>query len=176
MKTTFWSPEGKPIDHEEFVEQLFGEFPSLFQDEEALRKIWSLPSTRKRLLEELEEKGYSQDQLEDLRQMVHGNESDLFDVLNYIAYAKDLVPRTERAERAKIHLNHYDAKQQEFLNFVLEQYIKGGFKELDDLKLPDLLELKYHGITDAKKELGELTTIRQNFINFQEEIYRDRVG
>lgn len=176
VKTTFWGPDGKPIDHEEFVQQLFGEFPNLFQDEEALRKIWSLPSTRKRLLEELEEKGYSQDQLEDLRQMVHGNDSDLFDVLNYIAYAKELVPRSERAEKAKVHLNQYNPKQQEFLNFVLEQYIKGGFKELDDLKLPDLLELKYHGITDAKRELGEITTIRQNFINFQEEIYRDRVG
>ncbi len=92
-------------------------------------------------------------------------------MLSYVAYHKDLVPRLERAEKAKIQLGDYNAKQQEFLNFVLEQYVKEGVDELDDAKLPDLLELKYKAIADAKRELGEIKSIRETFIGFQEHLY-----
>ena len=175
IKTTFWSPSGKPISASEFMNQLYGNLPALFKDENELRKIWSLPSTRKKLLEELEEKGYSNSQLEDLRELIHGQDSDLFDVLSYIAYKSQLVARLERAGRAKIQLGEYNPKQQEFLNFVLDQYVKEGFKELDIEKLPDLLELKYKAISDAKRELGEIRSIRETFIGFQEFLYKKRV-
>ncbi len=174
VKTTFWSPEGKPIGHEEFINQLYSNLPSLFSNEEDLRKIWSLPSTRKKLLMELSEKGYTNSQLEDLRNLIRGEDSDLFDVLSYVAYHKDLVPRLERASRAKIQMNDYNPKQQEFLNFVLEQYVKEGVDELDDSKLPNLLELKYKAIADAKRELGDIKSIREIFIGFQEHLYKER--
>ena len=154
--------------------ELFGDLPSLFKNEAHLRKIWSLPDTRKKLLEELSEKGYSYTQLEDLRKLVHGEDSDLFDVLSYVAYHIDMVPRLKRAERAKIHFNTYNSKQQEFLNFVLKQYVKAGVNELDDEKLPDLLELKYHALADAKKELGDIASIRNTFISFQEFLYKGK--
>ncbi|GAB5419136.1 MAG: DEAD/DEAH box helicase family protein [Crocinitomicaceae bacterium] len=173
-KTSFWSPSGKPISSAEFIEQLFGDLPEFFKSESELRKIWSLPSTRKKLLTELSEKGYTNSQLEDLRNLIHGEDSDLFDVLSYVAYHKDLVPRLERAGRAKIQLIDYNQKQQEFLNFVLEQYVKEGVNELDDSKLPDLLELKYKAIADAKRELGDIKSIRETFIGFQEHLYQER--
>ncbi|MCC5913382.1 MAG: restriction endonuclease subunit R, partial [Balneolaceae bacterium] len=176
VKTSFWSPDGKPISGEEFVHNLFGDIPSFFKNEDELRKIWSKPETRKRLLQELSEKGYSQTQLEDLKKMVHGEDSDLFDVLAYIAYHSEIVPRTERASRAKLHLDSYDAKQQEFINFVLEQYIRDGVSELDDEKLPNLIELKYNALANAKRELGSVKTIRDTFIGFQEWLYSERVG
>lgn len=53
------------------------------------------------------------------------------------------------------------------LNFILDQYVKEGVKELDDKNLSELLKLKYKEIADAKQELGEIKTIRDNFINFQ---------
>ena len=176
VKTSFWSPSGTPISSIEFIQQLFGDLPSFFANEEELRKIWSLPSTRKKLLTELNEKGYTNAQLEDLRLLIHGEDSDLFDVLNYIAYSKDLVPRLERATRAKVQLGDYNPKQQEFLNFVLDQYIKEGFAELDDVKLSPLLVLKYKAIADAKKELGEIKSIRDAFIGFQGYLYGDRAN
>ena len=174
VRTSFWSPSGKPISSQEFIEQLFGDLPSFFTNENELRKLWSLPSTRKKLLTELSEKGYTNSQLEDLRNLIHGEESDLFDVLSYVAYHKDLVPRLERASRAKIQMNDYNQKQQEFLNFVLEQYVKEGVDELDDSKLPNLLELKYKAIADAKRELGDIKSIRETFIGFQEYLYQER--
>ncbi|AFU70510.1 type I restriction-modification system, restriction subunit R HsdR [Psychroflexus torquis ATCC 700755] len=174
VKTSFWSPSGKPISSQEFITQLFGDLPSFFNNEEQLRTLWSVPSTRKKLLTELSEKGYTNSQLEDLRHLIHGEDSDLFDVLSYVAYHKELVPRLERASRAKIQMNSYNVKQQEFLNFVLDQYVREGVDELDDSKLPDLLELKYKAIADAKKELGDTKSIRDTFIGFQQHLYQAR--
>ncbi len=176
VKTSFYSPSGKPIGHQEFMESLFGDLTNILKDEQELARIWSLPSTRKKLLEELNEKGYTRAQLNDLRKLVQGAESDLFDVLSYVAYHKNLVPRLARAERAKIQLMDYDAKQQEFLNFVLEQYIRDGVNELDDQKLPELLKLKYKEISDAQQELGSIQSIRAAFIGFQEYLYKDKAS
>ena len=176
IHTSFWGADGSMMSAEEFVQQLFGDIPSLFQDEEELRKIWSLPSTRKKLLEELSEKGYTESQLEELKKLVHGEDSDLFDVLNYVAYQKDLLPRLERAEQAKIHFNDYDPKQQAFLNFVLAQYVKEGVSELDDGKLAALLKLNFGAIDDAKNQLGPIQGIRDTFIGFQEHLYEEKVS
>ncbi len=176
VKTTFYSASGKPISAEEFMQQLFGDLPSFFQDEAELRRIWSLPGTRKQLLEELSERGYTDDQLEELRKLVHGEDSDLYDVLSYVAYHTSLIPRMDRAEKARVHFQQYNPKQQEFLNFVLEQYIHSGVDELDDHKLPELLELKYNAIADAKQELGSIQSIRETFIGFQRLLYEGSVG
>ena len=54
----------------------------------------------------------------------------------------------------------------------MDQYVKEGVEELDKSKLPDLLELKYHAISDAKQELGEIKNIRESFIGFQQYLYR----
>lgn len=171
INTTFWSPDGTPISAEEFVRLLFGDIPSFFKDEDELRKIWSNPDTRKTFLSKLSDKGYSITQLENLSKLVNGEDSDLFDVLAYVAYHRDMVPRFERAENAKCHLDAYDSKQQEFLNFVLEQYVKEGVSELDVDKIPSLLTLKYKGVTDGISILGGVETIRGVFIGFQEHLY-----
>lgn len=176
VSTSFWSPDGRPISAEEFLRSLFGALPELFKSEDELRTIWSKPDTRKKLLEELSEKGFAKQQLTEFQKILNAENSDLYDVLAYIAFHSDILERTERADRAKIHLDNYDPKQQEFLNFVLSQYIKQGVDELDDTKIGDLLVLKYHAIADAKKELGDITTIRNTFIGFQTYLYDNRVA
>ncbi|MBW2187938.1 MAG: DEAD/DEAH box helicase family protein, partial [Deltaproteobacteria bacterium] len=40
MATTFWHPNGSPMSAAEFTQQLFGEFPNLFRDEDELRALW----------------------------------------------------------------------------------------------------------------------------------------
>jgi len=85
IATSFWSPDGKPISSSEFIERLFGDLPGFFKDEDELRKLWSRPDTRRKLLEGPEEKGYGQEQLVDLSRMIDAEKSDLYDVLSYIA-------------------------------------------------------------------------------------------
>jgi len=171
VQTSFWSPDGKPISSHEFLTSLFGSLPDFFKDEGQLRAIWSKPDTRKKLLQDLNEKGYTHSQLEDLRHMIHAEDSDLYDVLAHVAFSTNPVKRSERAEYAKSHFGVYESKQRVFLDFVLKQYVQTGFTELDDAKLPELLTLKYKAISDAKRELGEISGIRKTFIGFQEYLY-----
>ncbi|HYV94011.1 MAG TPA: DEAD/DEAH box helicase family protein [Chitinophagales bacterium] len=176
VKTSFWSPDGRPISAAEFLQTLFGSFPDFFKSEEELTKLWSRPDTRKKLLEELNEKGFTKSQLHDLQNMIHAEKSDLYDVLAYVAFHSTPIERTARAERAKIQFNNYDPKQQAFLNFVLKQYVNSGVEELDEAKLKPLLELKYRAIDDAKKELGDIARIRDTFIEFQHHLYEQKVA
>jgi type I restriction enzyme R subunit len=176
ISTSFYSPDGRPISAEEFLRSLFGALPELFKSEDELRTIWSKPDTRKKLLEELTEKGFAKQQLTEFQKILNAENSDLYDVLAYIAFHSDILERIDRADKAKIQLANYDPKQQEFLNFVLSQYVKQGVEELDDTKISDLLILKYHAIADAKKELGDIATIRNTFIGFQTYLYDKRVA
>ncbi|MBL1211266.1 hypothetical protein [Geminocystis sp. GBBB08] len=49
--------------------------------------------------------------------------------------------------------------------------ITEGVGELDQGKLPKLLELKYHNLNDAVAELGTVKGIKQIFIDFQKYLY-----
>ena len=58
----------------------------------------------------------------------------------------------------------------------MQQYVNSGVEELDDAKLTPLLQLKYKAIDDAKKELGDIASIRNAFIGFQSYLYENRVA
>jgi type I restriction enzyme R subunit len=170
--TTFWGPDGKPISAAQFVAGLFGELPKLFKNEDELREIWSEPSTRKGLLLGLEEKGYGVEQLTIIGKMIDAENSDLFDVLAYVAFAQAPISRKERVETRRDGIYQaYSDKQREFLSFVLGHYISEGVSELDQDKLPDMLELKYHTMADAITTLGEVPEIRNVFVGFQRHLY-----
>jgi type I restriction enzyme R subunit len=170
--TSFWDTSGKPVSAAEFVEQLFGELPAFFKDEDELRKLWGQPETRRALLNALKEKGFGGEQLNAIGKMIDAENSDLFDVLAYIAFKFTPISRKERVEKNKAKiLSSYDDKLQAFLDFVLAQYIQEGVGELDREKLPQLLELKYQGVNDAAKELGGVSRINDAFIGFQKWLY-----
>ena len=173
VQTSFWSTEGKPISSEEFLNSMFGSLPEFFRNEDELRAIWSKPDTRKKLLQELNDNGFTESQLNDLRSLIHAEDSDLYDVLAYVGFNTNPVKRSKRAEYVKSNYGVYESKQRVFLDFVLKQYIESGVSELDDLKLPQLLTLKYNAIADAKRELGEISSIRETFIGFQKLLYQD---
>lgn len=172
IATSFWSADGKPISVEEFMNNLFGAMPEFFQSEEELRKIWSNPTTRKALLEKMESYGYGRDELETLQKMIDAERSDLFDVLAYISFLSQPITRKERVQKNKGKiLEGLDEKQKEFLEFVLAKYEDRGVEELDEEKLPILLNLKYHAIADAEQSLGEVDQIRAMFFSFQKNLY-----
>jgi type I restriction enzyme R subunit len=172
MATSYWSPDGKPISANQMVENLFGELPQFFKDEDELRKLWSKPDTRKTLLQGLADKGFGAEQLAVISQIINAVMSDVFDVLAYIAFAMAPITRSERVETRRGNIfGHYDAKLQVFLDFVLGQYVSQGVGELDQDKLGDLLQLKYHTVTDAADQLGGIPAIRATFIGFQRYLY-----
>jgi len=172
ISTSFWGADGKPVSIQEFMDNMFGAMPEFFKSEEELRKIWSNPTTRKAFLDKIAEIGYGKDELEILQKMIDAEQSDLFDVLSYISFLTQPITRVERAENAKSKIfRGLDEKQKEFLNFVLSKYEEEGVEELDEEKLPILLNLKYRSISDASKELGDVDQIRSIFFGFQKNLY-----
>ena len=83
--------------------------------------------------------------------------------------------RDVRAAQAKVHVHSvFTAKQQAFLDFVLQHYVTVGVEELDQAKLTALLRLKYHSsIADAVADLGEPDEIVALFTGFQRFLYED---
>jgi len=177
MATSFWSPDGKTISATQFIERLFGDLPELFKDEDELRKLWSRPDTRRKLLGGLAEKGYGKEQLAELTRMIDAEKSDLYDVLAYVAFALAPISREERVnKRRSLIFARYGGKQREFLAFVLDHYIQQGVEELDEEKLPHLIELKYHAVSDAVAVLGSVIDIRKMFIGFQKHLYAQQTA
>ncbi len=178
VSTSFWSADGKPISAEEFLNNLFGELPKLFKDEEELRKIWSNPITRKVLLENLESAGFPKDDLLTLQKLVDMEKSDLYDVLEYV-FNGDYIAMTREARAKAAEVTIFallNDKQKEFIAFVLSKYIETGVDELGEEKLSILLENKYQSLPDALGVLGEVPEIRKLFFEFQEHLYKQTVA
>lgn len=178
ISTSFWSSEGKPISVEEFLQNLFGSLPDFFKSEEELRTIWGNPMTRRTLLEKLDEAGFGKDELTTLQKLIDAEKSDLFDVLEYV-FNSDFKPITREARVAAAEATIFallNEKQKEFIEFVLSKYIETGVEELDQEKLPGLLTNKYQSFEDAGKVLGDLSKVKDLFIEFQRYLYELRVG
>ncbi len=173
MATSFWHPDGTPMSAQQFMEALFGKLPEFFKDEEELRRIWSLPDTRKSFLSRLAEAGFGKEQMTAMQKIIDAEKSDLFDVLAYVSFALQPVTREERAGRAKRKIDeNFTDRQRTFLDFVLSQYVKEGVDELDQEKLSPLLKLRYRdSIPDATKDLGSTEQIRGMFVGFQRYLY-----
>jgi type I restriction enzyme R subunit len=178
ISTSFWSADGTPISAEEFLNNLFGELPRLFKDEEELRKLWSNPLTRKTLLENLEAAGFPKGDLLSLQKLVDLEKSDLYDVLEYV-FNGDYIAMTReaRAKAAEAAIfTLLNDRQKEFISFVLARYIETGVDELDQEKLPILLTNKYQSLEDAKEILGDAANISRLFIEFQEHLYKQKIA
>jgi type I restriction enzyme R subunit len=72
-----------------------------------------------------------------------------------------------------VYINtRFTAKQQAFLDFVLQHYVSVGVEELDQEKLTPLLRLKYHdSLADALADLGNPEDIGKAFSGFQKSLY-----
>src|SRR6266542_5363584 len=177
VATTFIGPDGKPMNVQEFLNSLYGKLPMLFESEDELRRIWSDPLTRKVLLDKLAEAGLGKDEFHTLQKIIDAEKSDLFDVLEFISYSAKPITREARVASAQQNIfAELDNNQKDFIEFVLNKYIETGVEELEQEKLPHLLELKYHAVSDAAEKLGGVKRIRKLFIEFQKYLYEERVA
>lgn len=171
--TTYWGPDGKPMTAQQFLERLFGDLSGMISDEDELRRQWSNPESRERFVSLLEQRGYDADKLSDMRRLIDAPNSDLFDVLAYIRFTTPPKTRTDRAEAARGDgLASADEKMRAFLLGVLQAYEALGETELATGKLGDFLTARYGSLADAKAALGDVSAIRQAFVDVQRELYR----
>jgi len=173
LVTSFWHPDGKPMSSQQFIELLYGQLPEFVKDEAELRRLWSSPDTRSKLLQGLAEKGFGAEQLAEMQAIISAEHSDLFDVLAHVAYALPPIPRETRAQQARLYIHsRFTSKQQLFLDFVLQHYVSSGVQELAQEKLAPLLRIRYqNSIADAVADLGKPEEIGELFAGFQRYLY-----
>jgi len=172
----FYSVDGTPMSLTEFIQSLFNtlEMPDLFKDEDELRAIWAVPSTRAQLLKQLEDAGFPTIELLSIQELIDAQNSDLFDVLEFVKYALKPVTRKVRAAVSRSIMEAgIESKQLEFVDFLVSQYVESGVGELEESKLETLLEIKYTDVFNAVKVLGngEVAKVRNLFLTFQKNLY-----
>lgn len=172
--TTYWSPEGKPISAAEFLERLFGDLSGIVADEDQLRAVWSDPDNRERFLEQLSDRGYDRDRLDDIRRLVDAPDSDLFDVLSYILFTNPPKTRHERADYVRSDgLGETAEETKALLLAILAAYEERGESELRTKKLGTFLTARYGSVSEGKAKLGGLDAIKTAFHEMQGTLYSD---
>lgn len=174
MRSTLFYVDGKPISVEEFLQKLFNtlQLPEFFGSEELLRKLWANPITRKELLVRLEQHGCAKEDLVKLQEMIDAQSCDLFDVLEYISYARKPITRAERVSNAQGNIYTFlNDRQRDFIEFVLRNYVQDGVDELDISKLSASLTSKYGSIYEGQNQLGDVEEIKRVFVEFQQYLY-----
>ncbi|SON50553.1 EcoAI/FtnUII family type I restriction enzme subunit R [Vibrio tapetis] len=168
----FMGADGDMLTAKQFVEQLFGDLPRFFNNEDELREIWSNPSTREKLLADLQEAGYDDEKLDNMKEIIDAKDSDVYDLFSFVAYARETHTRKERVATAKPGISsEFTSKQIEFIEFILDKYIEDGVQELAAKKMRSLVELKYDTISDAAEVFGSPMAIRDTFVGFQKYLY-----
>jgi type I restriction enzyme R subunit len=177
MRSTLFYVDGKPISVEEFLQKLFNtlQLPEFFGSEEVLRKLWANPITRTELLVKLEQRGCVKEDLVKLQEMIDAQNCDLFDVLEYISYAKKPITRAERVSNAQGNIYTFlNERQRDFIAFILRNYVQDGVDELDISKLSSSLTSKYGSVYEGQKQLGDVDEIKRVFVEFQQHLYIEK--
>jgi len=169
VETLYFDGEGKPVSPEQFLKDLFSKLPDFFADEEALRKIWSNQDTRNKLIDDLAERGFDIGKLLSLRDAFNAEDSDVYDVLRFVAFDKEIISRKERLSCVNTDFkNNLDKKNREFVDFIMVQYEKNGFESLNDLT--NLINLKY-GNSSVVEGMGGVSAVKSSFETLQERLY-----
>ena len=172
--TTYWSPEGKPISAAEFLERLFGDLSGIVADEDQLRAVWSDPDNRERFIDQLSDRGYDADRLDDIRRLVDAQDSDLFDVLSYIMFTNPPKTRQARADRVRSEgMAETDDDMKALLLAILLAYETKGESELATKKLGTFLTARFGSVNEGKAKLGGLPAVKEAFRTMQATLYAD---
>ncbi|UHD16004.1 EcoAI/FtnUII family type I restriction enzme subunit R [Thiocapsa bogorovii] len=150
---------GRPLSAQQFVERLMVKLPGLFSSAEDLRETWSDPDRREALLQQLGQAGFDAEQLATLRRMFAAEQSDLFDLLAFLAFEQPMATRRARVQATRANSAFFDQFEQQpardFLHFVLNRYEETGVAELARDRMPGLIKMSSLGTTrDASRAFG----------------------
>jgi type I restriction enzyme R subunit len=151
------------------AEQINKLYPSAIK----FRKEWNDPEQRAEVIESLEARGIS---FEELAKAINHPEADPFDLLCHVAFNTPLRTRRERADRVrrdkKDFFERYGKEAREILHELLEKYAEYGAAQF---LLPDILHvppLSQHGnIMEIEKLFGGPKKLKKAVEQLQNLIY-----
>jgi type I restriction enzyme R subunit len=138
--------DGKRIRAMSYTEYAGKTIRSMFTSAGQLRSKWSDSEQRAVIVESLEDRGISLEQL--LR--ASGNpESDPFDLLCNLAFSAPLRTRLERAERLRREEKEFFARfrpeARQILSEILDKYVEFGTAQLDDANVLKISPISNYG-------------------------------
>ncbi len=174
IETTYVGENGIPLKTEDYLNLLIGVLGKYYDDENALREIWSNPANRKDLLNKLSEMGIDESQLNDLKAIFEAENSDIYDVLAHLSFNLDIKTIDERVlavNNSDFVEKYHNKKAKDFIMFILDRYQKDGVKELDEKNLSALVKLSGNDLSTLKDAFAGYK-IRDEYFGLQREIYK----
>jgi type I restriction enzyme R subunit len=165
-------PDGKQLRVIRYTDYAGEKVRTLFPDVKELRKQWSDPAARTKIIESLAERGISFDEL---AEAAGQPEADPFDLICHLAHNAPLRTRRERAlalrTDRKDFFVQYSPEARQILEELLEKYAEHGTAQF---VLPDVLDvppISNHGqpgeivrLFGGAKELREAVTQLQTLL------------
>jgi len=163
--------EGNKLRVMKFTDYTGDKVRTLYPAAADLRSKWSDAEERAAIIESLEERGIS---LEDLIEKSNQQDADPFDLLCHLAYGMPLRTRRERADRLRKEqrefFERYGKEARQVLGDILDKYVEYGTAEF---KLPDILKVPpisdrgtvpeiaamFHGAEKLRTAVNELQTL-----------------
>jgi type I restriction enzyme R subunit len=166
-------PDGKQLRVVRYTEYAAEKLRTLCPTAPELRKRWADPNQRSEIIQLLEERGVSFDQLAEIAQQP---DADPFDLLCHLAFNAPLRTRRERAqqlrETRKNFFDRYGMEARQVLDELLEKYAEHGDAQF---VLPDVLRvppISRHGtVPEIIKLFGGPEQLRSAVTELQSELY-----
>ena len=137
--------DGKPLRVTQYTAYTGEQVRTMFADPEALKVGWLDPRERKLIVQKLEERGVSLEQLENV---MSGEEHDPLDLLCHLAFGAALLTRKERAtaarEKSAAFLAQYSSAARAILEDLLEHYTHTGVESLESMTVFKVLPSSRH--------------------------------
>lgn len=176
IETRYTDETGRPLSATEFLQKLVWNLPNLYETEQQLRDARANPDTREELLIKLQEMWVDGEQLDNLKLMFDGNDSDIFDILAHISFNTEIKKRVERVAHVKgsklLFSQYEDLKAKEFLEFLLEKYQQNGVNEIGKSNLQWLVQLfKKGSVPEIAGCFGGGEKLREAYYELQKELY-----
>jgi len=164
-------PDGKQLRVVEYSDYTGEQVRRLYPNAATLRQNWSDPARRAEIIEALEERGISFD---DLAQSANQPSADPFDLLCHVAFNAPLRTRRERAERlrrdSRDFFDRYAPDARAVLDDLLEKYAEHGTAQFvlpEAIKVPPISErgnvmeiaAQFGGADKLREAVNELQTL-----------------
>jgi type I restriction enzyme R subunit len=165
--------DGKQLRVVRFTDYTGEKVRSMFPSASELRSKWSNAEQRAEIIQSLEERGIT---LEELIAASNQPDADPFDLLCQVAYSAPLRTRRERAERLrkeqKPFFDKHSEKAREVLEDILDKYVDYGTAQFDVpeiLKVPPISERGT--VMDISKMFGGAEKLRSAVNELQTLLY-----
>lgn len=165
--------DGQQLRVVRFTEYAAEKVRSLFRSTAEIRHEWSDPLGRRRITQELAQRGI---ELDHLAEMAGQADADPFDLLCHIAFNAPIRTRRERAsrlaQREQEFWSQYGTEAREVLTELLDKYVEFGATQF---VLPDVLEIppiSQHGtLADIVEAFGNEERLANAVRSLQTMIY-----